>query len=105
MDTLKEIVKREVKAYAGKLLNGATYFVTNDNDDLFAVIDIAKFQGKHIAEAGLIVRLVNHQVVIDQDTNNKPLLDALLQAGVPREKIVLTYAGEVLNESFEPAEA
>jgi XisI protein len=94
MDTLKDVVKREVVAYAGKVLNGVSYFLTNDADNVFAVVDIAKFRGQHIAESGLIVRLLGDQVIIEQDSNNKPLVDALLQAGVPREKIVLTYAGE-----------
>lgn len=26
--------------------------------------------------------------------HNKPLVEALVQAGIPREKIVLAYAGE-----------
>jgi XisI protein len=98
MDNLREIVCREVKAYAGKGLNGVAYFLQNDNQDVFAVVDIAKFRGQHIAESGLIVRLIGDQVIIEQDTNSKPLVDALLQAGVPREKIVLTYAGETIEK-------
>jgi hypothetical protein len=98
MDNLKEIVRREVKAYGGKGLNGFGYFLHNDADDVFAIVDIAKFRGQHIAESGLIVRLINDKVIIEQDTNSKPLVDALLQAGIPREKIVLTYAGESAKE-------
>lgn len=98
MDTLKAIVKREVAGYAGKVLNGVSFFLTNEADDVFVVVDIAQFRGHHIAESGLIVRLVGDQVVIEQDTNSKPLVDALLQAGVPREKIVLAYAGETTEK-------
>ncbi|MDX2140626.1 MAG: element excision factor XisI family protein [Chloroflexota bacterium] len=35
-------------------------------------------------------------VVIERDMNDKPLVDALVQAGVPREKIILAYAGEAM---------
>jgi XisI protein len=94
MDTLKEVVKREVKAYAGKVLNDVSYFMVNDANDVFAVVDIAKSRGQHIAESGLIVRLIGDKVIIEQDTNDHPLVDALLQAGVPRETIVLAYANE-----------
>lgn len=94
MDSLKQIVKREVAAYAKNLMNGTSYFLTNDTDDVFATVDIAKFREKHIAESGLIVRLIEDKVIIEQDLNDHPLVDALLQAGVPREKIVLAYAGE-----------
>jgi hypothetical protein len=38
------------------------------------------------------------QVVIEQDVNDKPLVDALVQNGLHREQIVLAYAGEVVPE-------
>lgn len=31
--------------------------------------------------------------------NNKPLVDALMQAGIPRAQIILGYAGEAVPES------
>jgi hypothetical protein len=34
------------------------------------------------------------RIIIDEDTTDRPLVDALISAGVPREKIVLLYAGE-----------
>ena len=37
-------------------------------------------------------------IVIERDVNDKPLVDALLQAGIPRKQIVLAYAGEPVNE-------
>jgi XisI protein len=99
MDDLKDIVCREVAAYAGPMLNGVSYFVFNETQDVFAVVDVATFKGEHIASSGLIVRLIDGFIVIEQDMNDKILLDALLQAGVPREKIVLAYAGEKLPEA------
>jgi vancomycin permeability regulator SanA len=47
-----------------------------------------------VVDTGLIVRTIGDIIVIDRDNNSKPLFDALLQAGVPREQIVLAYAGE-----------
>ena len=46
----------------------------------------------------LIVRLLEDRIIIERDVNDKPLVDALLLANVPREQIVLAYAGEPLNE-------
>lgn len=99
MDTLKDIVCREVRAYAGPMLNGKSYFVVNETQDVFAVVDVAKFKEQHIASSSLIVRLIDGFIVIEQDLNDKILLDALLQAGIPREKIVLAYANEKLPEA------
>jgi hypothetical protein len=31
--------------------------------------------------------------------NNKPLIDALVQAGIPRAQIILAYAGENAPET------
>jgi hypothetical protein len=46
----------------------------------------------------LLVRLVHDHIVIERDINSKPLVDALMQAGIPRERIVLAYAGEPIPE-------
>ena len=71
------------------------YLAESDVHSLFTVLDLYTFQGKHHANAGLIVRLEGDQVIIERDMNNMILVDALLQAGVPREQIVLAYTGEM----------
>ena len=47
-----------------------------------------------MVDTGLFARVVGERAVIDRDINSKPLVDALLQAGVPGGQIVLAYAGE-----------
>ena len=47
----------------------------------------------------LLVRILPGVVVIERDQNDKPLVDALVQAGIPREKIILAYAGEPVPEA------
>jgi hypothetical protein len=42
----------------------------------------------------LMARVLGEQVVIDVDMTNKPLLERLLEAGIPRQQIILGYAGE-----------
>lgn len=98
MDTLKKIVKTEVAKYAVEGLNGIGYLVCNEAQNVFAVIDIGEFQGKRFVHTGLLVRIIGNTVVIEQDLNNKPLYEALVQAGIPRSQIVLAYAGEKLEE-------
>jgi hypothetical protein len=43
-------------------------------------------------------RKIRFAVVIERDQNDKLVVDALLQAGVPRSQIVLAYAGEHVPE-------
>lgn len=99
MDNLTALVREVMNGYAGKGLNGVAYLTWNETQDVFAVVDVATFKDEHIASSGLIVRLIGGFIVIEQDLNDKILLDALVQAGVAREKIVLAYAGEKLPES------
>jgi XisI protein len=97
MDNLKETVYEVVSSYAVQALNGKTYMTTNTEQNVFAVLFVGKFQEQHIADAGLIVRLEGDFVIVEQDLNSKIVLEALLQAGIPREKIILAYAGESLG--------
>jgi hypothetical protein len=48
---------------------------------------------------GLIVHCIDNLIIVDRDINNKPLVDALVQAGVPRSQIILAYAGEPVPET------
>jgi len=38
--------------------------------------------------------VVGDRIIIERDMNDKPLVEALLQAHIPRQHIVLAYAGE-----------
>ena len=44
------------------------------------------------------MRLLEDHIIIERDVNDKSLVDALLQANIPRSQIVLAYAGEPVNE-------
>lgn len=94
MDTLKQIVREVVAGYAGKALNGYSYLTQSDEGDVYTVVDIARVKQQHISGVSLVVRIVNDKVIVERDQNDKPLVDALMQAGIPREMIILAYAGE-----------
>lgn len=95
METLKETLKRVLAGYTGEALNGYSYLTHNPEETVFSSISIGKLDDKQFAFTDLIVRLVADRIVIDHDANDKLLVDALLEAGVPREQIVLAYAGEL----------
>jgi len=100
MDTfdLKEHVEREVAAYAGKQFNAVGYFLTDHDHKVFSIVDVGSFGKKPFTTTTLLVRVEDAFVVIYYDGNSLPLVDALLDKGVPREQIILAYAGESIPE-------
>lgn len=102
MDSLNDIVMRETDAYAGESWNNYAYFGVFPEDNAYMVVDVSRQPTGRLIDVGLLVRVAGDKVIIEHDLNNKPLVDALVQAGVPRERIVLVYAGEMLEQNDSP---
>jgi hypothetical protein len=98
MDHVIQILKNVLNGYAGRALNGYSYLTSSADQQLFAVVSVGEVAGQHIVDTGLIVRVLNDRLIVERDLNDKPLVDALLEAGVPRKQIVLAYAGEQVEE-------
>ncbi len=98
MDNLKNLVKKAMAGYAVRGFNSDASLTISSDENLLTVVDIAHMNGQRLVATSLIVRLVNNYVVIEHDDNNKPLVDALIQLGVPRSQIILAYANESVPE-------
>ncbi len=97
---LTQIVQREVEGYARPVLRGASYIVTNTEQQLFAVIDVPDhYPRKFAVDVAVMARIVGDKVVIEEDKHDRPLVDELVRAGIPREQIICTYIGEKLPEA------
>ena len=99
MDSLKDVVRHVVLAYAGRGLNSISYLTQNEDGSVLTVTDFARIRGEHLSGISLIVRIIDDQVIVERDQNDKIVKEALMQAGVPREKIILAYAGEPVPET------
>ncbi|MDQ7026401.1 MAG: element excision factor XisI family protein [Anaerolineae bacterium] len=99
MENLKLIVEREMREYAGEGLNGYTYFTKSDNQTIMSIVFVGQIDEQQFTTTSMMVRVVADRIIIEDDKTNKPLIDALLQAGVPRDQIVLAYAGEKTEET------
>ncbi len=99
MDRLTQTLRDVLKGYTGEALNGYSYLTENSDGTVFTVVSVGYLPDKRIVDAGLIVRIVGERIIVERDVNDKPLIDALLQAHVPRHQIVLAYAGEPVEES------
>jgi len=94
MDRLIETLRTVLEGYTGEALNGSSSLTESKDGMTFTVVSIGYLPDKRIVDAGLIVRVVGDRIIIERDTNDKPLVEALLQAHIPRQHIVLAYAGE-----------
>jgi hypothetical protein len=99
MASLKQTVHEVVAGYAGKVLNGYSYLTQSEDGLVYTVVDVARIQGKHVSGVSLVVRIAGEFIIVERDQNDKTVLDALLQAGIPRNQIILAYAGEPVPET------
>lgn len=56
---------------------------------------------REVAGVVVLARIVSNKVVIEEDTTDKQLVDALLQRGVAREQIVLAYTDEPIPDAAQ----
>ena len=98
MDRLNTLLKTCLEGYTGRALNGYSYLTSSADDRKHTVISVGQLPDKRIVDASLIVHIVGNRIVIERDVNDRPLVDALQQAGVERQQIILAYAGEPVDE-------
>jgi hypothetical protein len=104
MATLVNIVREEVAKYGnGRGANVILFPLLDDVNQTYAVNAVDYPTREDIALVVVLARVVGDKVVIEEDTTDKKLIDALLQRGIPRSQIVLAYAGEPIPdaEKFE----
>jgi hypothetical protein len=99
MDTTRMILIRELEKYAGKAFNGYSYLDSNSEQTHFVITSVGYIRDSRVVNTAMIVQLTDDAIIIDRDIFDKPLVDALLEAGVPRHRIILAYAGESVPES------
>lgn len=95
MDWLNILID-EVSKYAKVGRYGQSYLTRNDLEKIYTVVAFGEADGEHFSFTALIVRIIGDKIVIQEDRNSDPLYEALMQAGIPREKIILAYAGEAV---------
>jgi hypothetical protein len=77
---------------------GQTLYFEDMKTQRFIVVFIPDYNPTRPQKPGVVVSAQIQQdiIVIDADTTDRPLYEALMSAGIPREKIILAYAGEKL---------
>jgi hypothetical protein len=98
VDKLSEIVRNEVFWYAGDGLGIELLPLANEDKKIYAVAVVDDPIHKDPPEFLILARIRGDRVIVEADTTDRPLVDSLVAAGIPREKIVLAYEGEVIPE-------
>ena len=101
MESLNAVVAQEVRKYAaqGVGLKMRLFPILDEQNHTYTVIAVdnpRKAKRFTDTDTGIVVfaRIFNDKVVVETDNTDKQLVDALLQQGIPREQIILAYAGE-----------
>jgi len=87
MASLKDVVRAVVFGYASGGLNLRTLPLANEEQGVYAV-NVIDWPEKHRpASVVVLARVDGDRVIIEEDTTDRPLIDALINAGIPREQI------------------
>ena len=98
---LTAILEQEVAWYANvKGWKAKSHYIEDEKHQIFTVIAVPEKDHPMLKRPGITVmaRIVGDNVIIDEDKTDRPLYEALIEAGIPREKIIAAYAGEKLPD-------
>lgn len=98
MGHLSDVVKREMKSYAGSGTHTKLYAILDDAAQIYSVNVVDYSPQRRPARVVLMARIVDDRIIIEADTTDRPLVRRLVEAGIPREKIILAYTGESLPD-------
>jgi hypothetical protein len=97
---LEAAARSEVEKYVGLSSQERLFPLFDAQRHTYAVVGVPKWPSDLQTSIVVLARVVDQWIVIEEDTTDKPLYEALMgNAGVPREQIILAYAGEKLPET------
>jgi hypothetical protein len=94
---LPSILHENVQWYHADGIGGKSYFTQSPDNHTVAVLIVSDDPKNEILTV-VMAHIENDFVIIDADRTDKPLFQRLVNAGIPRDKIILAYEGESLPE-------
>lgn len=93
------IVQQEIAAVAAvRSWKARSIYVADAERHIYASIVVPDLPRPFPARVEVMARVVDDWIIIEEDTTDQPLFEALVRAGIPREKIICVYAGQSLPE-------
>ena len=108
LNRYREIVKHIVQEYGSWFpKNGSvqTEVVINPDIDHYEVVRVGWEGERRIHHSSIHLDIIDGKVWIQDDRTNRPVADALLEAGVPHEDIVLAFHPPEVRQYTEFAAA
>lgn len=100
VNDLTSLVQREVADYNDvNAWKAHSFYLEDSEKQVYIVVDVPDADHPLVSKPDIVVmaRVIGDKVIIDQDITDKPLYEALMaNAGIPREQIILAYAGEAI---------
>ena len=94
------VVQREVERFAqGEWAKARGFAVSDSKRQIYSVVGIPDYPRKFPAVIVMLARVEDGKVIVEHDISDKPLWEALVRVGIPRDRIILTYAGEQLPQA------
>lgn len=87
------ITSNVVSGYAGRSLNAKLYYIHDAVRQIDSVI-VVPHKRQNVPHIMVMTRIEGDHVIVEADTTDRPLDEALMNAGIPRNQIVLAYSGE-----------
>ncbi len=92
----REIIKQVLELYASWSkrkpdMDVVTEIILDVERDHYALLHVGWENECRVHYASLHLDIINDKIWIQYDGTNRPVADALLEAGVPREDIVLAF--------------
>lgn len=98
LPNLETVVRQEVAKYAAYSFTSKLCTLTDETQHLYAVVSVPNPTRAWPSKVIVMAQVIEDKVVIIEDVTDKPLVDALMvNAGIQRNKIVLTYRGETIS--------
>jgi hypothetical protein len=96
---LAAIVQREVEGYERPALKATTYAISDEERQRYAAVIVPDYPRKFDAGIMVMARVADDMVIVEHDSTDRPLWKELMRAGIPRDRIILTYAGEQMPQT------
>lgn|SRR5689334_21458120 len=95
---LCDAVSQEIEGYVGFSPQANMFSLTDHIHQIYAVVIVPHSPSQLAPEIVVMARVVDDTIMIEVDTTDKPLVDALItNQGIPRDQIILAYSGESIS--------
>jgi hypothetical protein len=91
MDNIAETIRDVVFSYAGGGFNLRMFSLANEDEKVYAVTVVDTPIRKRSAGVVVLARVEGENVIIEEDITDRPLKEAFVRAGIPRENIILAH--------------